>query len=61
MLERGRITQRGTYDELMAADGPFRRLATTLAGADVRRCLAAGPPSLFSAVTDPRRSHAVAG
>jgi ABC-type multidrug transport system fused ATPase/permease subunit len=37
VLERGRITQRGTYDELMEADGPFRRLATTLAGADVRR------------------------
>ena len=32
VLERGRITQRGTYDELMAAEGPFRRLATTLAG-----------------------------
>jgi ABC-type multidrug transport system fused ATPase/permease subunit len=37
VLERGRITQRGTYDDLMEADGPFRRLATTLAGADVRR------------------------
>jgi ABC-type multidrug transport system fused ATPase/permease subunit len=37
VLERGRITQRGTYDELMEADGPFRRLATTLAGADARR------------------------
>jgi len=37
VLERGRITQRGTYDELMAVEGPFRRLATTLAGADVRR------------------------
>jgi ATP-binding cassette subfamily B protein len=37
VLERGRITQRGTYDDLMAVEGPFRRLATTLAGADVRR------------------------
>ena len=37
VLERGRITQRGTYDELIAAEGPFRRLATTLQGAAVRR------------------------
>jgi ABC-type multidrug transport system fused ATPase/permease subunit len=37
VLERGRITQRGTYDELIETDGPFRRLATTLAGAEVRR------------------------
>jgi ABC-type multidrug transport system fused ATPase/permease subunit len=37
VMERGRITQRGTYDDLMAAEGPFRRLATTLAGAAVRR------------------------
>ena len=37
VLERGRITQRGTYDDLMAVEGPFRRLATTLSGADVRR------------------------
>ena len=37
VLERGRITQRGTYDELIGVEGPFRRLATTLAGADVRR------------------------
>jgi ABC-type multidrug transport system fused ATPase/permease subunit len=36
VLERGRITQRGSYDELMGADGPFRRLATTLHGAAVR-------------------------
>jgi ABC-type multidrug transport system fused ATPase/permease subunit len=36
VLERGRITQRGRYDELMEADGPFRRLATTLHGAAVR-------------------------
>jgi ABC-type multidrug transport system fused ATPase/permease subunit len=36
VLERGRITQRGSYDELMSAEGPFRRLATTLAGADLR-------------------------
>ena len=37
VLERGRITQRGTYDDLMAVEGPFRRLATTLSGAVVRR------------------------
>jgi ABC-type multidrug transport system fused ATPase/permease subunit len=37
VLEHGRIAQRGTYDELMAAEGPFRRLATTLEGADLRR------------------------
>jgi ABC-type multidrug transport system fused ATPase/permease subunit len=36
VLERGRITQRGSYDELMEVDGPFRRLATTLHGAAVR-------------------------
>jgi ABC-type multidrug transport system fused ATPase/permease subunit len=37
VLEHGRIAQRGTYDELMVADGPFRRLATTLEGAQLRR------------------------
>jgi ABC-type multidrug transport system fused ATPase/permease subunit len=37
VMERGRITQRGTYDELIGADGPFRRLATTLQGAATRR------------------------
>ena len=37
VMERGRITQRGTYDELLATDGPFRRLATTLQGASMRR------------------------
>ena len=36
VLERGRITQRGSYDELREVDGPFRRLATTLHGAAVR-------------------------
>jgi ABC-type multidrug transport system fused ATPase/permease subunit len=37
VMERGRITQRGPYDELMSAEGPFRRLATTLQGAAMRR------------------------
>ena len=37
VMERGRITQRGAYDELMGAEGPFRRLATTLQGAAMRR------------------------
>jgi ABC-type multidrug transport system fused ATPase/permease subunit len=33
VMEHGRITQRGTFDELLAADGPFRRLAKELKGA----------------------------
>jgi ABC-type multidrug transport system fused ATPase/permease subunit len=37
VMERGRIAQRGVYDELMSVDGPFRRLATTLQGATMRR------------------------
>jgi ABC-type multidrug transport system fused ATPase/permease subunit len=37
VMERGRITQTGTYDELIGVEGPFRRLATTLQGAAVRR------------------------
>ena len=37
VMERGRITQRGTYDDLIAVDGPFRRLATTLQGVTERR------------------------
>jgi ABC-type multidrug transport system fused ATPase/permease subunit len=32
VLEHGRITQRGTFDELLHADGPFRRLAEHLEG-----------------------------
>jgi ATP-binding cassette subfamily B multidrug efflux pump len=32
VIERGRVTQRGRYDDLLAVDGPFRRLATTLHG-----------------------------
>ncbi len=37
VLEHGRIVQRGTYDDLIGVDGAFRRLATTLEGADARR------------------------
>jgi ABC-type multidrug transport system fused ATPase/permease subunit len=36
VVERGRITQHGTEDELLAVDGPFRRLAQTLHGASLR-------------------------
>ncbi len=34
VVERGRIVQRGPERELLAADGPFRRLARTLAGGE---------------------------
>ncbi len=37
VLDHGRVVQEGTYDELLAADGQFRRLATTLHGAPARR------------------------
>jgi ABC-type multidrug transport system fused ATPase/permease subunit len=33
VVEHGRIVQRGRYDGLLATEGPFRRLATTLHGA----------------------------
>jgi ATP-binding cassette subfamily B protein len=33
VVEHGRITQRGRFDDLLAADGPFRRLAKDLRGA----------------------------
>lgn len=32
VVEHGRIVQRGRYDDLLAAEGPFRRLATTMHG-----------------------------
>jgi ABC-type multidrug transport system fused ATPase/permease subunit len=36
VVEKGRITQRGTEAELLAEEGPFRRLAATLHGMPVR-------------------------
>jgi ABC-type multidrug transport system fused ATPase/permease subunit len=33
VVEHGRITQRGRFDELLAVDGPFRRLARDMRGA----------------------------
>jgi len=32
VLEAGRVTQCGSYDELLAADGPFRRMAERQSG-----------------------------
>src|SRR5205807_4839970 len=32
VMEHGRITQAGTFDELLASEGPFRRLALELKG-----------------------------
>jgi ABC-type multidrug transport system fused ATPase/permease subunit len=34
VMEHGRISQRGTFDDLLAVDGPFRDLATQLHGSD---------------------------
>jgi ABC-type multidrug transport system fused ATPase/permease subunit len=36
VIEKGRITQRGNEAELLAEDGPFRRLAATLHGTSLR-------------------------
>ncbi|MFL5954465.1 MAG: ABC transporter ATP-binding protein [Gaiellaceae bacterium] len=36
VMEHGRIAQRGTFDELLATDGPFRRLAAELKGAELK-------------------------
>ncbi len=33
-MEHGRVAQRGRFDELLAVDGPFRRLAKELEGSD---------------------------
>ena len=47
VVEHGRITQRGRFDDLLAVDGPFRRLAKDLRGAGagdgVSREIAAEP------------------
>ena len=37
VLDHGRIVQRGPEAELLAVDGPFRRLAATLHGAQSRK------------------------
>jgi ABC-type multidrug transport system fused ATPase/permease subunit len=37
VVEHGRIVQRGTEAELLAEDGPFRRLARTLQGPAIPR------------------------
>jgi ABC-type multidrug transport system fused ATPase/permease subunit len=51
VIEHGRITQSGTFDELLAADGPFRRLAKDMTGAEVQ--LQAGESSGLQAAASP--------
>ena len=36
VIEKGFVTQRGTEAELLAEDGPFRRLSQTLHGTPVQ-------------------------
>jgi len=43
VLEHGRIAQRGRFDELLAADGPFRDLAAQLHGASESDALQSAP------------------
>ena len=49
VVEKGRVTQRGTEAELLAEDGPFRRLAQTLQGAARTPAEAANQPRDFAA------------
>jgi ATP-binding cassette subfamily B protein len=51
VLEHGRISQRGRFDELLEADGPFRRLAMELKGSDAQ--LQAGDASDLQAEATP--------
>ena len=37
VIEKGRVTQRGSEAELLAEDGPFRRLAETMHGMPLPR------------------------
>jgi ATP-binding cassette, subfamily B, bacterial len=53
VLEHGRIVQRGKFDALLAAEGPFRRLARDLEGLELQ------PPQSSSAA--PRQSAPVVG
>jgi ATP-binding cassette subfamily B protein len=54
VMEHGRIAQRGRFDALLRADGPFRRLARELEAGDV-------PASPVQAAQDDRQSSPVIG
>jgi ABC-type multidrug transport system fused ATPase/permease subunit len=43
VVEHGRITQRGRFDDLLAAEGPFRELAAQLQGASEEDALQSAP------------------
>lgn len=45
MLDEGRIVQRGTYEELSAEDGPFRRLRERERATDALLLGRAGVPA----------------
>ena len=52
VVEHGRITQRGRFDELLATDGPFRRLARDLEGAPAAYPQSDGPDASASGRRD---------
>jgi ABC-type multidrug transport system fused ATPase/permease subunit len=58
VMEHGRITQRGTFDELLAVEGPFLRLAAQLKGAEAQ--LQDSEPSLPATGSRERSSASVA-
>ena len=53
VMEHGRITQAGTFEELLASEGPFRRLALELKGSAPRRLEGAGQVAEAPAVPAP--------
>ncbi|HEY2326651.1 MAG TPA: ABC transporter ATP-binding protein [Gaiellaceae bacterium] len=48
VVEHGRITQRGTFDQLLAVDGPFRSLAKDLESQEQEMGLSQSPPVIGS-------------
>jgi ATP-binding cassette subfamily B protein len=56
VLERGRITQMGTHDELMATDGHYREIAAVqLYGDEAMRDTEGDLPSHMDRMRDPKR------
>jgi ABC-type multidrug transport system fused ATPase/permease subunit len=57
VMEHGRVSQRGRFEELLQTDGPFRRLARVLEGAEVQLQDGSGSDLHSAPVTGSRASN----